>query len=91
MTKQESIKELSTIPSVGKKIAEKLYNVGIHKVADLKNRDPEDIYARCCIYDDESHCRCLLYTFRCAVYYASTENPNPELLLKLQQLMSHFC
>ena len=79
--REKSIKELMTIPGVGKTIANKLYNIGIRKISDLKGRHPEEIYFKCCGYDNAQHCRCLLYVFRCAIYFASTKNPNPEKLL----------
>ena len=80
MTKDQSIKELMTIPSVGKSIANKLYDIGIKKISDLKNKDPEEIYFKCCAHDNKQHCRCLLYTYKCAIYFASTKNPDPEKL-----------
>ena len=78
--KDKSIKELMTIPSVGKSIANKLYGIGVHKISDLKDRDPEEIFIKCCAKDNEQHCRCFLYAIRCAIYFASTKNPNPEKL-----------
>jgi hypothetical protein len=80
MNKESSIKELMTIPSVGRSIANKFYNIGITKISDLKNRNPEEIYFKCCAYDGEKHCRCFLYVIRCAVYFASTKTPNPDKL-----------
>ena len=81
MKKEEIIKDLQTIPGIGKAISRKLYNIGIHKISDLRNADPEEIYFKTCAYDGEQHCRCLLYVFRAAVYFASTKTPNPEKLL----------
>lgn len=79
-SKYKSIKELMTIPSVGKSIANKFYGIGIKKISDLKDKDPEEIYFKCCAADNEQHCRCFLYTIRCAIYFASTKNPDPALL-----------
>lgn len=66
------IKELTTIPGIGKSIAEDLYHIGIRHVHDLRGKDPEQLYEASnqfvgCIQD-----RCLLYVFRCAVYFAET-------------------
>ena len=74
------LKELQQIPGVGPSIAQDLYELGIRSIHDLIGKDPEALYqARCrqqgCCID-----RCLLYVFRCAVYFASTPNPDPELL-----------
>ena len=72
MSQHSTIKELTTIPGVGKSIAGDLIQIGIKCVADLKGKDPERLYddsnkAAGCVQD-----RCLLYVFRCAVYFAKT-------------------
>jgi len=41
MTKAQSIKELMTIPSISKSIANDLWNIVIASVADLKDKDPD--------------------------------------------------
>ena len=78
--KEKAIKELKTIPNIGPKVSEKLYRVGIKKVSDLKARDPEEIYVKCCGDVGYQIDRCFLYVIRQAVYFASTKNPDPELL-----------
>ncbi|AEV98179.1 pathogenicity locus [Niastella koreensis] len=72
MTATQTIKELSKIPGVGKSIAADLLNIGIRSIDDLKGKDPLLLYDRSnqfagCVQD-----RCLLYVFRCAVYFAET-------------------
>lgn len=67
------LNELMTIPGVGKSIAADLYNIGIRSINDLKGKDPQILYDKSnqfagCIQD-----RCLLYVFRCAVYFAESE------------------
>jgi nucleotidyltransferase/DNA polymerase involved in DNA repair len=64
---------LITIPGVGKSISEDLYNIGIRKVSDLKGQTPEKLYERSNKYAGSVQDRCLLYVFRCAVYYAETK------------------
>ncbi|MDB4978304.1 MAG: hypothetical protein JWM56_490 [Candidatus Peribacteria bacterium] len=78
--KNLSLKELQTIPGIGKSIAEDLWNIGIQSVADLQNKNPEDLYNRSCAFQGATIDRCLLYTYRCAVYFASTKNHDPEKL-----------
>lgn len=80
MARQSRGDELQTIPGVGPSIAADLRAVGIRRVADLRGRDPERLYARICGLKGPQD-RCLLYVFRCAVYYASTARPNPKKLL----------
>ena len=78
--KQESLRALQEIPGVGKSIAEDLWDLGIRRVSDLKGKDPEKLYVKRCAQVGMEIDRCLLYVFRCAVYYASTQRRQPELL-----------
>lgn len=73
------IANLSRIPGVGPSIAADLYLLGIRDVAELRGRDPEALYAEMCREAGHQD-RCLLYVFRCAVYYASAAAPEPEML-----------
>ena len=82
MTKDQSIKQLMTIPSIGKSIALDLWNIGITSVDDLKAKDPEVLFDLSNRYAGMVQDRCLLYSFKCAVYYARTkpEDRDPEKL-----------
>ncbi|WP_419784141.1 helix-hairpin-helix domain-containing protein [Maridesulfovibrio sp.] len=73
------IKSFQTIPGVGKSISMDLWNLGYRSLDEIKNENPDDMYAR---LEDLAGChvdRCMLYVFRCAVYYVGTENRDPEL------------
>ena len=72
--------ELRSIPGVGPSIAQDLHQLGIHRVRDLVGKDPERLYRRLELLRRQDQDRCLLYVFRCAVYYASTPRPEPEKL-----------
>jgi hypothetical protein len=50
MTKDQSIKELISIPSIGISIANDLWNIGIRSVTDLKDKDPEILFDQSNIY-----------------------------------------
>lgn len=76
-----AIRELRTIPGVGPSIAQDLVELGIHSVADLRGKDPQRLYEKRCMQQRQTIDRCLLYVFRCAVYFAETSRPKPELLL----------
>jgi hypothetical protein len=80
--KKYSIKELMEIPGVGKSIANDLWNIGIRKISDLRDEDPQTLYNLSNQYAGVVQDRCLLYVFRCAVYYANTKpsEQNPEKL-----------
>ncbi len=71
---------LQVIPGVGPSIAQDLVSMGIHTVADLKGQDPQALYDRLCELTRTKQDRCVLYTFRCAVYYASNSRHEPERL-----------
>ena len=79
-TQQTILKELQTIPGVGKTIAIDLWNLGFRSVQALQGQDPEELYVRQRALQGTQVDRCMLYVFRCAVYYASNEQHDPELL-----------
>lgn len=76
--KQQAIKELSTIPGVGKSIAADLWDIGITSVSDLKGKNPETLYDLSNAFAGTMQDRCLLYVFKCAVYYADTPKDKHE-------------
>jgi hypothetical protein len=78
--KKSVARDLRRIPGVGPSIAEDLWNIGIRSVAELKGRDPEDLYEQSCKFQGCRIDRCLLYVYRCAVYFASHRRHDPELL-----------
>ncbi|MBL8518951.1 MAG: TfoX/Sxy family DNA transformation protein [Betaproteobacteria bacterium] len=71
---------LEVIPGIGPSIAADLNRIGIHEVAELKGESPQRLYDDLCAHDDVKHDRCVLYAFRCAVYYASRRKHDPEKL-----------
>lgn len=73
-------KELMTIPGVGKVIADDLWNLNIRSVSELKYMDPEKLYLHLCNLQGMHVDRCMLYVFRCAVYFASNKEHEPEKL-----------
>lgn len=72
--------ELQTIPRVGKSISASLRSLGINKVGDLRGKNAEAMYEQMLSQPDFRPDRCLLYVFRCAVYYAEHDKPDPEKL-----------
>jgi hypothetical protein len=71
---------LQAIPGVGPSIARDLRQLGVRRVADLKGRDPERLYGRLSEMRGARQDPCVLYTFRCAVYFASTARPDARRL-----------
>ena len=74
------VSELEEIPGVGPSIADDLHRIGITRVAQLKNADPQQLFERVNRDQGVVMDRCLLYVFRCAVYYASNVRHKPEKL-----------
>lgn len=74
------MKELLQIPGVGKKMASYLEDMGIHTLADLVGKDPQEIYEEDCRKKGEKVDLCALYVWRLAVYYAEQKVHDPEKL-----------
>jgi hypothetical protein len=72
--------DLESIPGVGKSILVDLQNIGIQCVSDLKCKDPEELYVNSNRFEGVVQDRCLLYVYRCAVYFAEHKDPDPEKL-----------
>jgi hypothetical protein len=72
--------ELQSIPGVGPRTAEDLTDLRYSRVSQLRGADPEQMYHELCALRGEHIDRCVLYVFRCAVYYASNSVYDPELL-----------
>ena len=71
---------LQQIPGVGPNIAADLQDLGFHQVEDLRGADAEGMYERLCELRGAHVDRCVLYVFRCAVYFAGNEEHDSELL-----------
>ncbi|MDX9929351.1 MAG: helix-hairpin-helix domain-containing protein [Bacteroidales bacterium] len=78
--KEKTSDSLLSIPGIGKSIANDLHAIGIHHVHDLSGQDPQELYNDLCKEYGKRIDPCVLYTFRCAVYYAENDNHDPELL-----------
>lgn len=76
---QESLKDIQRAPGIGKSLAADLYAIGIRSLDDLKTKNPQKLYEEsnklALVVQDP----CVLYAFRCAVYFARTPKPEPEL------------
>lgn len=72
--------DLESIPGIGPSLARDLRALGVRRVTDLVRRDPERLYARLNRLRGQRQDPCVLYAFRCAVYFARTPRPSPRLL-----------
>ncbi|MCC0653414.1 helix-hairpin-helix domain-containing protein [Clostridioides sp. ES-S-0001-03] len=72
--------ELRKISGVGKETEKDLIMLGYTTIESLKDANPEELYQKECLMSGKHIDRCQLYVYRCAIYFASTENPDPEKL-----------
>lgn len=78
--KTKILKELQTIPGIGKACSLDLWNIGIRKIEDLSGQNPQELYRRLNTVTAMTHDICMLYTFRCAIYYATEKYHEKEKL-----------
>ena len=79
-TRETTAKIFEIIPGVGKKISQELVDLGYRKVSELRGEDPEIMYQNLITLRDHPIDRCVLYVFRCAVYFASHSTHEAQLL-----------
>lgn len=72
--------DLTVIPGIGANMARHLNNIGIFHVEDLVGKDPEELYQKNCVKKGYQDDRCVLYVFRCAVYFAENRERETEKL-----------
>ena len=77
---KQAVKELTQIPGVGRSIADDLIEMGITKISDLNGKDAMRLYNKSNRQVGVVQDRCLLYVFRCAIYFASNEKHEEEKL-----------
>jgi hypothetical protein len=76
----ESMKSpFEIIPGIGKSLAGDLESLGFEKIDDLKGQEPQAMYERLELNVGSHVDRCVLYTFRCAVYYADGGRESEKL------------
>jgi hypothetical protein len=71
---------LEDIPGIGPRMKEVLLDLGYERIPDLSGADPEKMYSDLCRLRNTKVDPCVLYVFRCAVYFASHTVHDPELL-----------
>jgi hypothetical protein len=72
--------DLQVIPGVGRRIAQDLIDLGYRSTSDLCGENPQLMYERLCKLRAARIDRCMLYVFRCAVYFAGNSVHDPEKL-----------
>ena len=72
--------DLKKIPGVSVNMERHLQNIGIYCIENLKGKDPGELYHLDCLKKGFQDDKCVLYVFRCAVYFAEHEQHEPEKL-----------
>jgi len=67
-----------TIPGIGPRMAQDLWDLGLRSLEELARQDPQELYDRLRILSGGKLDRCVLYVFRCAVYFAATPEAQRE-------------
>ncbi len=71
---------LLSIPGIGPSLADDLRLIGVDRPSCLKGKDPEKLYRKLEQVTGTHQDRCVLYTFRCAVYFVNEKHHDPMLL-----------
>ncbi|MDD5067181.1 MAG: helix-hairpin-helix domain-containing protein [bacterium] len=71
---------LQKIPGIGPAMEKDLLDIGIRCIKDLIAKEPGRLYDKLCRLRKSPIDRCVLYAFRCAVYYAENKDHDPDLL-----------
>lgn len=79
-TERGAADDLRRIPGVGPAMAGDLRALGFGRVVELRGHDPTALYERLRVLAGGRLDRCVLYVLRCAIYFASVENPRGDLL-----------
>jgi predicted GIY-YIG superfamily endonuclease len=77
---RDTSEDLEIIPGIGPSLADDLRALGINRPSDLRGRDAGALYDQLSKSVGTPVDRCVLYAFRCAVYFADHPDHEPELL-----------
>ena len=77
--KEKAELPLTAVPGIGRSIAGDLHRIGIFAISDLQGKNPDELYDLSNKFAGTVQDKCLLYVFRCAVYF-SEGGRDPERL-----------
>lgn len=80
MNCERIMSDLRKIPGIGSEMEKDLIKLGYSTVDSLIGANPEEMYDRICELSGCIVDKCVLYVFRCAVYFAENEHHEPEKL-----------
>jgi Pathogenicity locus len=77
---KSALRDLQEAPGIGPSLSRDLLDLGFQSLEQLRDQDPENMYHSICAIRGAHIDPCVLYAFRCAVYFASNQIHDPELL-----------
>ena len=77
MGREQSLRELQTIPNIGPAMATDLLRLGVSTKADLVDRDPLEMYETLCKQTGQRHDPCVIDVFMAAVDFANGAAARP--------------
>ena len=78
--KNRILNQFQTIPGIGKACSLDFWNIGLRSITDLAGKNPNVLYDKLNTITDVKHDICMLYTFRCAIYFATEKNHDKDKL-----------
>jgi hypothetical protein len=79
LRKMETLKRLQELPGIGPSLADDLFGLGYRAPEDLQGANPVEMFVRLEEQTGSTQDPCVFDAFQCAVYCASTEDPEPLL------------
>ncbi len=77
--KTEALRRLQDLPGIGPSLADDLFMLGYRAPEDLHGANPAQMFMRLEELTGSAQDPCVFDAFQCAVYFASTEDPEPLL------------
>jgi hypothetical protein len=68
------------IPGIGPSMSIDLEKLGYSRVSELRGENPAEMFEKLRVMAGGHMDRCVLYVFRCAVYFAENKEHDPKLL-----------
>ena len=81
--------ELRQLPNIGPAMARMLTRLGVEYPADLRGRDPEQLFHQLCEVDGRRHDPCVLDTLTAVVDYANGAPARPWWFYSRQRKSRH--
>ncbi|MFQ5559082.1 MAG: helix-hairpin-helix domain-containing protein [Nitrospinota bacterium] len=78
-------KEFQKIPGIEKSLSKELIPHGFKSISHVKHENPERMYLSLCNLQGKHIDKCVLYVFRCAVYFATKPNLQSVKIVEMER------